>query len=143
MISNILALIHEHSAAMPATHYRLDDGRVWSISEAKFVSSDIENAVFSTCPDEQGNSSVEGLIGCLEFYGYPKGELKSDSEYADEVRLERNKRLLETDYLMMPDYPLTVDKINSIKIYRQQLRDISKQNGFPRFVVWPNNPLSN
>ena len=56
-------------------HYKLDDGRIWSVSEAKFVTTVPDNAKVGPCPDEQGNNSLEGLIGCLEFYGYAMGEL--------------------------------------------------------------------
>ena len=111
-------------------YYRLDDGCFWSISEAKFVSSVPDNAKTSPCPDEHGESTLDGLIGCLEFYGFDKGELKTDAEYATEVRAERDKRIASTDYLAMPDYPLTEDKRVAVLAYRQALRDIPEQSGF-------------
>ncbi|MBO4300844.1 MAG: hypothetical protein J5861_04490 [Desulfovibrio sp.] len=61
--------------AGPVTHYKLDDGRLWSIAEAKFVSALPEGGVASVCPDSQGHSSLDGLRGCLGFYGHAKGEL--------------------------------------------------------------------
>ena len=123
------------------THYRLDDGRVWSIEDAKFVSTTPENAVLGLGPDEQGDSSLEGLIGCLDFYGCPKGELKTDDEYAAEVRAKRNQLLSETDYMMMKDYPLSSEREQQLSEYRQQLRDITKQSGFPRDITWPEKPV--
>lgn len=122
------------------SHYRLDDGRVWSIEEARFVSSVPEDAVLVPCPDEQGNSSLEGLIGCLDFYGYPKGELKTDAEYAVEARGKRDRLLAETDFMMMPDYPLPDGKRAAVAAYRQALRDVPAQFGFPRQIVWPAKP---
>ena len=122
------------------THYKLDDSRIWSIKDEKFVLDLPEDAIIGFCPDEQGNSSLEGLIGCLDFYHYPKGELKTDEEYAAEVREERDKLLDESDYLAMPDYPLSEDKKSAILSYRQALRDISKQAGFPRTIQWPTKP---
>ena len=52
-------------------------------------------------------------------------------ELAASVRAERDKRITATDYLVMPDYPLDTDKFEEIKAYRQALRDIPQQIGFP------------
>lgn len=120
-----------------ATHYRLDDGRLWCIAEARFVSSLPEDAVAVECPDESGASSLEGLIGCLHFYGYGLGELKSDSEFASEARAKRDELLAETDFMMMPDYPLSEAKRAAVAAYRQFLRDVPAQSGFPRQINWP------
>ena len=121
-------------------YYRLDDGRVWSVGEAAFVSSVPEGEPSTPCPDEQGGSSLEGLIGCLDFYGYPKGELKSNAEYASEVRAKRDALLAETDFMMMPDYPLPDGKRAAAAAYRQALRDVPAQSGFPRQIDWPVKP---
>lgn len=52
-------------------------------------------------------------------------------ELAASIRAERNKRLALTDHLVMPDYPLDANKLEEIKAYRQALRDIPQQPGFP------------
>ena len=41
------------------------------------------------------------------------------------LREERNKLLIDTDkYLVIPDMPnITIDKIEELKVYRQELRD--------------------
>ena len=125
---------------MAVTHYLLDDGRIWSIEEANFVSSVPEEGNAIHCYDKNGKATLEGLIGCLDFYGYPKGELKTDEEYASEAREKRNILLTESDYLAMPDYPLDEYKKFAILSYRQLLRDISEQSGFPRNIIWPEKP---
>ena len=122
------------------THYQLSDGRIWSIAEAGFVSSAPEDAVLGPCPDERGESSLEGLIGCLDFYGFDKGELKTDKEYAAEAREKRNRLIAETDYMAMPDYPLNEEKKAAVLAYRQALRDVPEQAGFPRQIDWPVKP---
>lgn len=124
----------------PIDHYILKDNRVWSVAEAKFVPSAPENAVLGPCPDEQGESTLEGLIGCLDFYGYPKGELKTDEEYAAEAREKRNALIAETDFMAMPDYPLDDEKKAAVLAYRQALRDVPEQAGFPRQIDWPVKP---
>ena len=121
-------------------YYRLDDGRFWSIAEAAFVSSVPEDAVLGPCPDERGESSLEGLVGCLDFYGYGKGELKTDEEYASEAREKRDRLLSETDFMLMPDYPLSESKRAAVAAYRQALRDVPAQAGFPRQIDWPVKP---
>ena len=123
-----------------ATYYQISDGRIWSIAEACFVSSAPDDAVFCSCSDEQGNSTIEGLIGCLDFYGYPKGELKTDAEYAAEARAKRNQLIAETDYMAMPDYPLDDERKVAVLAYRQALRDVPEQAGFPRQIDWPVKP---
>lgn len=52
-------------------------------------------------------------------------------ELAASVRAERDRRITATDYLVMPDYPLDTDKLEEIKAYRQALRDLPQQPGFP------------
>lgn len=128
------------NTATSITHYCLSDFRIWSIADARFVSSTPEDAVIGPCPDEQGESTLEGLIGCLDFYGYPKGELKTDEEYAKEAREKRNALIAETDYLAMPDYPLAEEKKAAVLAYRQALRDVPEQAGFPRQIDWPSKP---
>lgn len=121
-------------------YYLLEDGRIWSIADAAFVASAPEGAAVGPCPDENGESTLEGLIDCLDFYGFPKGELKTDEEYAAEARGKRNQLIAETDYLVMPDYPLDEEKKAAVLAYRQALRDVPEQDGFPRQIDWPVKP---
>lgn len=52
-------------------------------------------------------------------------------ELAASVRVERDKRITATDHLIMPDYPISQEKLEEIKVYRQALRDLPQQPGFP------------
>ena len=61
------------------------------------------------------------------------------------IRKERNKRLAETDYLLMIDYPISEDKLVEVKEYRQALRDFPQQEGAPwlnQEIPWPINPIN-
>ena len=58
-------------------------------------------------------------------------------EKASTIRQQRDALLSETDYMMMPDYPMSELARENLKVYRQLLRDISEQPGFPDEVVWP------
>jgi hypothetical protein len=56
----------------------------------------------------------------------------------DEIRAKRNILLAETDYLALSDNTLSSD----MSTYRQALRDITSQAGFPTDVTWPTKPFS-
>ena len=61
-------------------------------------------------------------------------------DLATKIRIQRNSLLKQTDYLMMSDYPIESDRLAKVKIYRQALRDIPEQSGFPRTIAWPEKP---
>ena len=56
---------------------------------------------------------------------------------AQEARTIRDQALAATDYLMMPDYPLTPAGRMLVSIYRQQLRDWPQTDGFPDVETMP------
>lgn len=56
---------------------------------------------------------------------------------ASKIRSQRNQLLLSSDWTQLADS--TVDK-TAWATYRQALRDITKQEGFPENVTWPNDP---
>lgn len=60
-----------------------------------------------------------------------------DEEVAEQVRAERDRRIAETDWYMMPDYPADPETLEVVKSYRKALRDITLQSGFPRAFKWP------
>lgn len=57
---------------------------------------------------------------------------------ADDVRLQRNFLLAETDWTQGADVPQTLKDMWAP--YRQALRDIPLQQGFPTQVQWPVKP---
>ncbi|UYU33238.1 tail fiber assembly protein [Siccibacter colletis] len=58
---------------------------------------------------------------------------------AEEIRAERDRRIAECDWAMMPDAP--TDK-EAWAAYRQALRDVPQQHTFPLDPVWPSAPTS-
>ena len=62
-----------------------------------------------------------------------------DSAQASAVRADRNKRLSDSDWTQVSDSP--VDKV-AWATYRQALRDISAQTGFPWDIAWPEKPTA-
>lgn len=55
---------------------------------------------------------------------------------AYDTRKKRNSLLAETDYLALSDTTLSSD----MATYRQALRDVTSQEGFPTNVTWPTKP---
>lgn len=88
------------------------------------------------------DTEVSDLNGWTYLKGYApkKSEEQKLNELADKLRFKRNSLLAETDYLLMPDYPISQEYLEKVKEYRQQLRDLTKQENFPQRVVFPNFP---
>ncbi len=57
---------------------------------------------------------------------------------AEEVRAERNGRLFASDYTQLSDVPIS--NRSAWVTYRQALRDVPEQAGFPEEVIWPTKP---
>ena len=98
-----------------------------------------------------GSDDNDGIISVSVKNAYHNGELdiaefpenEEDPEYSRkkcEIIQRRNNLLNDSDYLMMADYPISDEKKQEIKVYRQALRDIPQQDGFPDNVVWPDKP---
>ena len=73
-------------------------------------------------------------------YTLKKNHEPTLDELSSQVRAKRDRRIAETDYYMMPDYPSDPNNIEEMKAYRQALRDIPKQEGFPSKFTWPDVP---
>ena len=65
----------------------------------------------------------------------------SKEDVAKKVRLKRDLLLDDTDYLLAPDYPISQEDLEAVKVYRQALRDVPQQKGFPFEVTWPEKPV--
>jgi hypothetical protein len=63
--------------------------------------------------------------------------LERDSRNA---RNHRNWLLKDSDWTQLPDCPLSSGKKSDWALYRQSLRDVTSQTGFPQNIVWPTIP---
>lgn len=59
-----------------------------------------------------------------------------DAAMAASIRLERDKLLADTDWMALSDVTMSAE----MTTYRQALRDITAQEGFPHSVNWPVKP---
>ena len=99
-----------------------------------------------------GEEDNDGFICQAVKHDYISGNFTEINECPDwkiqlekeilslDVRLERNRLLSDTDHLIQSDYPISDEKKQEIKVYRQALRDIPQQDGFPDNIVWPDKP---
>jgi len=63
-------------------------------------------------------------------------QTRLDTEAAERVRSERDQKLKDTDWMGMSDVTMSADWAT----YRQALRDVPTQEGFPHTVTWPEEP---
>lgn len=99
--------------------------------------------------DPEGHSIViindNGLIDDIDNYqtiGFKihNEQLTISKGWASETLTDlRNQLLSSTDFFFNGDYSLEEERKETLKEYRQQLRDITKLDGFP-FVSLPNPP---
>lgn len=100
------------------------------------------------------NPSLFNLDGMIPLYRWdgeviPRTEEEIEAERAekslptaDEIRTQRDKLLAETDWTQVLDAPISAESREAFRVYRQALRDITEQEGFPTAVVWPEMPVA-
>lgn len=117
-------------------------------SKKGFYFSDIHKNIPENCiiiSEEEHKNAVEQM--CL---GKTASVLDGKISFSEPVILKediarlvlrnRQKLLSESDWTNLPDSPLSSEKKEEWKKYRQALRDITKQKGFPQKVVFPEPP---
>lgn len=63
-----------------------------------------------------------------------------DTDQAKSVRTSRDDKLKECDWTQLDDTPLSNTVKATWAIYRQALRDVTTQAGFPWTITWPDAP---
>ena len=66
-------------------------------------------------------------------------QTKLDEIKATNIRQQRDLLLKETDWMVLPDSSYDTQ---TLRTYRQSLRDITSQETFPNEVVWPTLPAN-
>ena len=77
--------------------------------------------------------AVAGEFGPIVDYQPPAAP--TAEELAAAARLKRDDLLKQSDWTQLPDVPQTTK--NTWAAYRQALRDLTSQAGFPTNVAWP------
>ena len=63
-------------------------------------------------------------------------DTRTDEEIAAEARVQRDSLLAVTDWTASTDVTMTAE----MTTYRQALRDVPAQAGFPSTIAWPTSP---
>lgn len=77
--------------------------------------------------------AIQGDFGLIEKYVPPPPP--TYEQVAAQVRQSRDTILIKTDWTQLPDVPQVTKEL--WQPYRQSLRDITLQEGFPFNVIWP------
>ena len=83
-------------------------------------------------PVPEGANSI---IYIVETHPEASPETKHAIHHDRRVRL-----LFACDWTQLPDCGLTEEQKEEFRKYRQKLRDITKQEGYPDIVTWPERP---
>jgi len=78
-------------------------------------------------------------IGNQDFYNQQMSIL--NNEEGNKVRAKRDVLLQNTDWTQIPNNPLTAEVQQQFVVYRQALRNVTLQAGFPFNVVLPTPPV--
>jgi len=84
----------------------------------------------------------DGLIKLVPNVAAEQQNIKLlDENNIYELRRKRNMLLFNSDWIVsIPDSPLSVEKIEEWKVYRQALRDLPSNTIDPENPVWPTPP---
>ena len=138
--------------------YRFSDGK-WGTEAKPTCAADLVGVVVSHQSQTPRDIEMRSLIQKFsqeEGYRERRGEdlswavekipEKTEAEKREDaeksVRAKRDSLISETDYLLASDYPISAEDLEAVKVYRQALRDVPQQAGFPFDVVWPDLPVS-
>lgn len=105
----------------------------------------VTNVAFFAAGDDPAKY---GYIACADTVAI--GDTYSNGQFGppppppppteEDVRAQRDRLLYQCDWTMLPDAPPEVVKADW-EVYRQALRDVTNQPGFPENVVWPTAPF--
>jgi hypothetical protein len=127
-------VVFEGPAATGGTVYQHSqyDG-VEQKEDGKWYTKYILGPVFTDTTDEDG--TVTSAADNQAAY-----EARMDAKQAEIQRAERDKKLAACDWTQLADSPLTDEQKTAWGTYRQALRDVPAQAGFPWEVTWPSEP---
>jgi hypothetical protein len=95
---------------------------------------------FSNVPESDADFAVDSDKLYLDAYSIVDGQAVYDASYVlgQELRQRRNYLLASSDWTQLDDIPTDI-KVEW-QAYRQALRDVTDQAGFPDNITWPSEP---
>lgn len=108
-----------------------------------WIDCEIEHEVFGwipfTCdPNDTGALfDTAALFAEMQPHAAPYAPPPASVPTADQIRAERDRLITASDWTQVADAP--VDQAAWV-VYRQALRNVPQQAGFPKAVIWPPKP---
>ena len=99
--------------------------------DGKWFTKFIVGPVFTDTTDDDGNT----VTAATNEAAY---KAKVDADAAASIRSTRDSKLADCDWTQTNDSPLKAE--STWTTYRQSLRDVPTQAGFPHNVTWPTKP---
>ena len=93
-----------------------------------------EHIAFANWNNANGGNLISVSLG-NGTYRLEEIPAPTTEELAAQKRAERDNLLAQTDKYMLPDFPITEEKLAQYKAYRQYLRDLPEQAGFPNVEI--------
>jgi hypothetical protein len=78
--------------------------------------------------------------GIYDFDYLTKQWVKNEFTQKFNIQIQRNQLLQQSDWTQIPNNPLTPEQQEAWAVYRQELRDVTSQSGYPFNVIWPTPP---
>lgn len=102
-----------------------------AVQDAKgnWVQAWVEREMFTEYTDENGD--VQTVAAQKTAY-----DTANTAALAARERAKRTALLMETDHYALADVTMP----DAMKTYRQALRDVPQQSGFPSSITWPDKP---
>jgi hypothetical protein len=90
--------------------------------------------------DASSGENVIREMNDAEYEQWQAAKPIRDAEQAKAVREQRNQKLKDTDWTVIKALESNTPQNFDMAAYRQALRDITSQAGFPWDVQWPTQP---
>ena len=98
-------------------------------ADGNWIEAWVEREMFTEYTDENGD--VQTVAAQKTAY-----DTANTAALAATERAKRTALLMETDHYALADVTMT----DAMKTYRQALRDVPQQAGFPSSITWPDKP---
>ena len=118
---------------------RLPTGQIRCLVKVVELDNEVVEFIASSddCED-YGRELYEMLDTKYSHEVAPVTQEELDKDAEDLVKSRRYRELKDTDWTQLPDVPMNTKE--AWAVYRQALRDITEQEGYPQEVVWPSAP---
>ena len=119
-----------------------EEAAQWIAQEAKEIPAEEIEQIFGDKAAQASPLTVKVSADGQQIESFTPlpGYQPTNEELEADARAKRDALLAETDFLLMPDYPINAETLQAVKAYRQALRDLPQQEEFPLDLMWPKKP---